>query len=99
VLERVRDLACALLIGLALACGGGESQTPPGDAPSAAPSGATSSPDDVQPAAAAEAPKAAHERERSERPLPAFSGWTLDGEHLEISSLIGKRLVIWFFNP
>ncbi len=33
------------------------------------------------------------------RPLPAFSGWTLDDEHLEISSLLGRRLLIYFFNP
>jgi peroxiredoxin len=37
--------------------------------------------------------------ERRERPLPAFGGWTLDGKRLEISSLLGKRVVIFFFNP
>jgi len=34
-----------------------------------------------------------------ERPLPAFEGRTLAGERLAISSLIGKRLVLFFFNP
>jgi peroxiredoxin len=36
---------------------------------------------------------------RRERPLPAFGGWTLDGKRLEISSLLGKRVVVFFFNP
>jgi peroxiredoxin len=36
---------------------------------------------------------------RKERPLPAFSGSTLDGEMLEISSFIGKRVLLYFFNP
>jgi peroxiredoxin len=37
--------------------------------------------------------------ERRERPLPAFGGWTLDGKRLEVGSLLGKRLVVFFFNP
>jgi peroxiredoxin len=36
---------------------------------------------------------------RRERPLPNFSGRTLEGERLEVSSMLGKRLVIFFFNP
>ncbi len=36
---------------------------------------------------------------RQERPLPAFSGWTLDDERLDIASRIGKRLVVFFFDP
>lgn len=45
--------------------------------------------------------KAADEKKvhRTERPLPAFSGWTLDGERFSISSALGKRLMIVFFNP
>jgi hypothetical protein len=35
---------------------------------------------------------------RRERPLPNFSGRTLEGERLEVSSMLGKRLVI-FFSP
>ena len=38
-------------------------------------------------------------RRENERPLPAFEGRTLTGERLSISSLIGKRLVLFFFNP
>jgi len=43
--------------------------------------------------ASAEAPR------RRERPLPAFGGRLLDGERREISSFLGQRLVIFFFNP
>jgi len=39
------------------------------------------------------------EPKRVERPLPAFSGRTLEGERYSISSAIGKRLLIFFFNP
>src|SRR5438552_1551146 len=47
------------------------------------------------------AAKAAPEtkKARAERPLPAFSGWTLDDERLDISTRIGKRLVVYFFDP
>ena len=38
-------------------------------------------------------------RHPSERPLPAFSGVGLDGRSLSISSFIGKRLVLFFYNP
>lgn len=33
------------------------------------------------------------------RPLPAFSGWTLDGQPFSISEHVGKRLLLYFFNP
>ena len=36
---------------------------------------------------------------RAEKPLPAFSGWTLDDQRLDISTRIGKRLVVYFFDP
>ena len=36
---------------------------------------------------------------RQERPLPAFEGTTLDGDRLAVSSLLGKRLLLFFFNP
>lgn len=38
-------------------------------------------------------------RPPGERPLPAFSGLTLAGTRLSMSSMIGKRVVIFFFNP
>jgi peroxiredoxin len=33
------------------------------------------------------------------RPLPAFSGYTLAGKRFDVASLIGKRAVLFFFNP
>ena len=91
-------LAPTLLVCLAVACGA------PSDAPRGAESGraaaATPAPVETVPAKSvpAESEPEAASRPRG-RPLPAFSGWTLDDERLEISSLIGKRLVVTFFNP
>ena len=34
-----------------------------------------------------------------ERPLPAFDGRTLSGTRLTMSSLIGQRVMLFFFNP
>ncbi|HVN38151.1 MAG TPA: multiheme c-type cytochrome [Myxococcota bacterium] len=65
----------------------GKSSSQP--APAAAP---------TAPAAASAAAPAA-KPERRERPLPAFGGWTLDNKRLEVQSLLGKRLVVFFFNP
>jgi len=81
------------LLCLVVACGA------PSDAPRAGGNGRATAarPSPVQAVAAKSEPEAAsHPRGR---PLPAFSGWTLDDERLEISSLIGKRLVVTFFNP
>ena len=39
------------------------------------------------------------DRARGERPLPAFSGRTLSGTKLSMSSMIGKRVLFFFFNP
>ncbi len=38
-------------------------------------------------------------RSPGERPLPNFTGRTLDGDRLSISSLIGQRMLVYFFNP
>lgn len=44
--------------------------------------------------------KSEHEHpRRNERPLPAFGGRTLDGQTLQIGDLIGRRLLVFFFNP
>lgn len=36
---------------------------------------------------------------RQERPLPAFEGTTLDGRQLSVGSLLGRRLLLLFFQP
>ncbi|MEE2679332.1 MAG: multiheme c-type cytochrome [Myxococcota bacterium] len=33
------------------------------------------------------------------RPLPAFSGWGLDGQRVSATDVLGKRLLLYFFNP
>jgi peroxiredoxin len=58
--------------------------------------GGDDSPAKTPAAAAQEQPK---KPARDERPLPAFSGWTLDDQRLDISTRIGKRLVVYFFDP
>ena len=49
--------------------------------------------------AAAAAGESEKKPARQERPLPAFSGWTLDDQRLDISTRIGKRMVVYFFEP
>ena len=85
---RIRALALATLWAT-VACGDGDPKTV------ATPHNPGGQPRGV---AAAEQPKP-HKKTRRERPLPNFSGWTLDNERLEISSLLGKRLLLFFFNP
>ena len=76
-----------LLVTALFACGEGDDRAAP-----------------VAAAAAAERPAARESkrsapRRRDERPLPAFDGRTLDGEPLAVSSLLGKRLLLFFFDP
>jgi peroxiredoxin len=88
-----RPVAFALAFGLALACdGGGAAPSAPGQTSAREPAPArTSAPaaNEIRPVAS---------RGRAERPLPAFSGTTFDGQRLSASSLIGKRLVVFFFD-
>jgi len=86
----IRILVIALL-GVVVACGDAKQ----GDAAAPGKNGAQAAP-------AAEKPKKEAKRKkqpRRERPLPNFSGRTLEGEQLEVSSMLGKRLVVFFFNP
>ncbi len=78
-------LAALVATALSTGCGGD-------DAPSAEAKAAAGA--HAEPAGAATAkPK------RSEQPLPAFSGWSLDDERVQIAELIGRRLVLFFFDP
>jgi len=88
--------ALGLAAGLAVACGDAGAPGPhaaPDKAPktSPAPSASTAPPQETTPAAA--------KPTRKEQPLPAFEGSTLSGERLSVSTLLGKRLVLFFFNP
>jgi peroxiredoxin len=85
---RLRILAPVLAILVALAC----SQEPdPPSAAAAAPSAAVA----ATPAQPQAAPRAA----RPERPLPAISGWTLDDQRFDVANVLGRRLLLFFFNP
>jgi peroxiredoxin len=108
---RTRTLALTLAIAVALACGQRESEpaaaTPPPSPPDVpATAVPPPSPPDVPATATPQAEVALAvaksdppRPKRKERPLPAFSGWTLDGEALVISSFIGKRVLLYFFDP
>lgn len=83
-------LLCACLL---VACGGdGESS---GAARAAVPDAGAISQQEAAPRGAA----AAQPVQRRERPLPAFSGSTLDGKRFSVAAALGRRLVIFFFNP
>ena len=45
------------------------------------------------------APPAASRPLRRERPLPAYEGYGIDVERISFSQLIGKRLLLFFFDP
>ena len=87
MLRRVRawPTACLLAAALALGCRDGA-------APAAK---SASTPSSV----AAPAAATASEPKRTERPLPAFEGVTLTGEHVTAASFLGKRLLLFLFNP
>jgi peroxiredoxin len=82
-------LALALAAGLA-ACGSGSEPAHEGAAAPAAPDRGG-----VEPAAA----PAGVPAKRPGRPLPAFAGFTLDDQRLDVSALLGRRFLLLFFNP
>jgi len=84
MLPRVRArVLVTALLWLGLGCGEETSDAAP-TTPSPAPPAKTSAP---------------AARSARERPLPAFEGRTLDGESLASSALLGRRLVLFFFDP
>jgi peroxiredoxin len=46
-----------------------------------------------------QAPPASSTTLRRERPLPAYEGYGLDGKPISVTQLIGKRLLLFFFDP
>ena len=87
MLRRVRAWPTACLLAAALAHGYRDGAAP------AAKSASTPS------SVAAPAAATASEPKRTERPLPAFEGVTLTGEHVTAASFLGKRLLLFLFNP
>ena len=81
-----------LLVALALGCG--ETKQTSG------PAAAHETPEAARPADPAAAPaQSAKAADPNERPLPAFDGTTLDGKHFDASSLLGRRALLFLFNP
>jgi peroxiredoxin len=77
----------------ALACGPSEPQVAQAESPPAAAEAAKPAP----PAAAK--PTTPPTPQRREPPLPSFDGYTLDGKLFAASDLIGKRALLFVFNP
>jgi peroxiredoxin/nitrate/TMAO reductase-like tetraheme cytochrome c subunit len=77
-------------MGIALVLGCGEESGKPLLAESTP---ATASPSGAVPASTP-SPRGARAR-----PLPGFEGWTLDGQRFQVSSLLGRRALLFFFNP
>ncbi len=82
---RLRWGCCLAACALALPGCGSEDAGAPAPAAHAA--------ETAVPAAESAAPR------RRERPLPAFAGWSLDGGRVAVSEYLGKRLLLFFFNP
>ena len=87
--RRAALLLCAALSS-SIACG---------PEPASAPPGAETVASANKPTRATEKSASTPVAARKERPLPAFGGYTLDGKQLDSSSLIGKRTLLFFFNP
>ena len=81
----------SLVSFIAVGCGSGDAAAPPQAKGADPPDTAAAAPSRAATPAAATA--------RKERPLPAFGGYTLDGQRLESSSFVGKRTLLFFFNP
>jgi peroxiredoxin len=89
-----------LLPALALApgCGASDARNDAAPAASAASGEASSAaPADAAPRPATTPAKPAVKRQ--ERPLPAFEGVTLDGAPFSVAQLMGRRSVLFFFDP
>jgi len=89
---------------LALACSDA-STSADAPAPGAAEAGAAAK-SSVDPASASTSAKAGAKgepksapRHPGERPIPGFSGTTLDGKAIDVRDLLGARSVFFFFNP
>ena len=88
----------ALALAIPLACSEEEPRAASEAAKPAAPAPApTSAP--AQTAAPAQAQPAPPTPPRREPPLPSFDGVTLDGKAFAARDLLGKRALVFFFNP
>jgi peroxiredoxin len=94
----------ALLLAPAPGCGSaGDEDAAPSESSEAAdpgePSAATPEPAPVETASADGPARPKPKRPSNERPIPAFGGVTLEDERLSTRDLLGKRYVLFLFNP
>jgi len=89
-IRRTCLLALLLGMGVAVACSDSSETAGTASASTQAPAASPAS----APAKAAAKPAA-----RRDRPLPAFQGVTLDDRSLSLGSLVGKRFLLFLFNP
>lgn len=86
-------VTAAVTLLLALPTGCGEAEAPRAASASAASAMAPAA--TAQPASTAAKPAV----RRQERPLPGFEGTTLDGQPFTVSQLMGRRALLFFFDP
>jgi len=90
---------CVLALAIPLGCSDGEvADTSDSANPAATTSAAATTAQPVA-APAQPSPAAAPTPPRRERPLPSFDGVTLDGKPFAARDLLGKRAMVFFFNP
>ncbi len=87
---RVSPILVALGILIATACGDGGATADPARNPST---------NQLASTASAESSTTGSRRSPNDRPLPAFEGTTLAGDRLSATSLLGKRALLFFFDP
>ncbi|MCL4684096.1 redoxin domain-containing protein [Myxococcota bacterium] len=94
MLRRVRSIALLTALTLLLLGGCDDSETAGAEESTTVPIAAVAA-DPAPPPRAAPPPQV----KRQERPLPAFEGVTLDGAPFSVSDLLGKRALLFFFDP
>ncbi|MEM7408615.1 MAG: multiheme c-type cytochrome [Myxococcota bacterium] len=85
--------AVLLAIVIAIGCGNTEEAS----APTTTAPGSEAAPE----AASVEPAKSGGKQrvQRKEQPLPAISGFALDGQRIQIGDFLGKRVALYFFDP
>jgi peroxiredoxin len=97
-------IPCLLSCLLLLACSETEAPTQTDSGPDSTPAASTPAPSQANQPVVARTPAQGAKGERaerhpSERPVPAFEGTTTTGRKVAMRDLLGRRLVLFFFNP
>ncbi|RIL05449.1 MAG: hypothetical protein DCC71_10410 [Proteobacteria bacterium] len=92
-------LLLASALALAPGCSEQQTSTPAAERASAEPAAAQRAASEPAVAAQPAQSKPAAQPARREPPLPAFDGVTLDGKPFAAADLLGRRALLFFFNP